>query len=153
MPSEDDGELELKARVPFRARITPKGIWLFISILTTGTVGPIALARWSGVATQEDTKQVAEAVEQLRTEYGPKVKALDARITLSEEALQKLAKGQEDTQLSVDKGRAESIANIAADRVRDARRSRQVRELVFERALDNLQRKQPIHSGLDEYLR
>jgi len=151
VPPDAPGELSL--RVPFHARITPKGVWLFVSIVTTGTVGPIALARFAGVATTEDVAKVGEAVKQTRSEYDPKISALDARVTLSEKTLAKLADGQEDTQEKVDRGRAESIANIAADRVRDAKRSRQVRDLVFERALDNLHRGYPIHAGLDEYLR
>lgn len=144
---------ELNLRVPFRARVTPKGVWLFISIVTTGTVGPIALARYAGVATTEDVAKLGEVVKETKNEYGPKIQALDARVTLSEQTLAKLTEGQQDTQEKVDRGRAESIANIAADRVRDAKRSRQVRDLVFERALDNLRRGYPIHAGLDEYLR
>lgn len=144
-------DAELKLRVPFR--VTPKGLLLFVSIVTTGTVGPIALARYAGVATTEDVAKLGAAVKETRSEYDPKIQALDARVTLSEKTLAKLAEGQEDTQEKVDRGRAESIANIAADRVKDAKRSRQVRDLVFERALDNLHRGNPIHAGLDEYLR
>jgi hypothetical protein len=144
----------LKLRVPFR--VTPKGLFLFVSMVTTGTVGPIALARYAGMATKDDVVELGQrvlTVEQTRAEYGPKFTALDARITMHEVTLKKLTDGQAATQESVDKGRAENIANIAADRVREAKRSRQVRDLVFERALDNLHRGYPIHAGLDEYLR
>lgn len=154
-PESSDAEAgELKLRVPFR--VTRKGALLFLSIVSAGTAGPIALARYAGIATKDDVTALGErvlTVEQTRAEYGPKFQALDARITLHEETLRKLTEGQAATQESVDRGRAESVANSAADRVRDARRSRQVRELVYERALDNLHRSVPIHVGLDEYLR
>lgn len=144
----------LKLRVPFR--VTPKGLLLFVSILSAGTVGPVALAKYAGIATKDDVVSLGErvlTVEQTRLEYGPKFTALDARITLHEQTLQKLTQGQAVTQESVDRGRAEALAESAADRVRDAKKSRQVRDLVYERALDNLHRDNPIHAGLDEYLR
>jgi hypothetical protein len=144
--------------------------WLLRSIVTgivvvlggSGAAGFTGLIRTDDLPTKAEVEQMLKSVptlEQTDAVYMPKFAAIDTRlagaddrIAGAENTVQVLVMSTKDMQESIWQADARALAREAAGRASAERRER-VRELVYERAYDNLKSRDPIHKGLDDYLR
>lgn len=134
--------------------ITPRGITLSLLFLAAGTGGPLMLASSVGLATSAEVQEMRASiptVDVVRAEYAPRLDALDERVTAHDSTIAAIASSTKDMQESIWEGRAEMLAREVADKEQDAARRLRVREIVYDRALSNLRRGNPIHDGLVEY--
>ena len=151
-PSDPVSLRILGVRVP----ITARGVVLSVLFVLAGTTGPMLLASSTGLATAEDVKALRAAIpsaEATRAEYMPRLDALDSQVTTNTATIQVLITSTTTMQQSIYEGRAETLARELADKERDAGRRLRVRQVVYDRALSNLRRGDPIHDGLGDYLR
>lgn len=139
-----------------RVPITAKGLTLSVLFVAAGTGGPMLLASSTGLATADDVAALRETIpttETVRAEYKPRLDALDERVATNTATIQVLVTSTTVMQQSIYEGRAETLAREIADKERDAGRRLRVRQVVYDRALSNLRRGDPIHDGLGDYLR
>jgi hypothetical protein len=128
----------------------------------TSAAGWTGLIRTDDLPTKAEVEQMLKSVptmEQTNAVYLPKFEALDTRlaatdtrITGAENTVQVLVMSTTAMQDSIWQADARALAREAADRAVPDRKER-VRDLVYERALNNLRTHGPIHDGLDAYLR
>jgi hypothetical protein len=144
--------------------------WLLRSIATglivvfggTSAAGWTGLIRTDDLPTKTEVEQMLKSVptmEQTNAVYEPKFENLDgriagtvARIATAENTVKVLVQSTTAMQDSIWQADARALSREAAALAPAARKER-VRDLVYERALNNLRTREPIHDGLDVYLR
>jgi hypothetical protein len=138
--------------------------WKVIGTVLTLFIGSGAAWTIFGLATIENlsdhntAKAAHQVVLKKDTEPVPMadaVKAVHIAQTTHHAEFQQLKEGYDivvTVKLDLDTDRAERLADRAADKIENSSRSREVWKTVRDRAMENLQARRPIRSGLERYL-
>jgi hypothetical protein len=150
---------------PFRADATGISMaWKLAGAILVFFIGSGALWTAFGLATVEGLSDhnTAKAAHQVVLEKDTEpvsmataVKAQYAVQRSNDEIHARLEEGYDivvTVKLDLDTDRAERLADRAADKIQNSTRSREVWKTVRDRAMENLQARKPIRSGLERYL-
>lgn len=143
-----DAPLDLRLG-PFRVRTTTRGVVLFVGFVLAGGAGYAGLAQTAGLATAQQVEEVSRKATAEVATTTEKVTVLETTISEHSKALEMMAGAQAEMRDAQFEDRAERLADRAADRVRDARKSREVWQRVRARAVENQQRRAPIRDGVE----
>ena len=143
-------EAEAQALAALLTPARAKAVAWVVGVVLAGAVsaGAAGLVRTAGLATSEDVKAVGARVGYI--EAGRAVTV--AEVAAHTQAIQAIMVTTGELRDGMYEDRAERLADRAADKVRNARESREVWLKVKARATANQRDKRPLRDGLDGLL-